>query len=311
MRPELDALVTATLEGDDPSSWVLKHLLDYCVDLEAQSPERWAGQRTERSSPGPGSANTMPELMYFLPTPAEFEEVKRRFRLSLTQDGRLNVAVMRALYRAADHSVLFPLVDVLQGYDGDPSRYDEVAAAMNILPFATADAPDAGSARARRALEHVRDIGADIVSQGYSLRYWANNSLVEFGDDEGDSQMDEEHPLPEGLVELKAVSEAVLSELFAARTADVVVAVDKLDEQCASHLHGWSALGEGGGHHGHPFCCGERHVGRDQRGLQPVHGTALGYVGLPLGARQLAEAFRGHRRGQVAKARPGPGPCQR
>jgi hypothetical protein len=253
MRKELDQLVSATLEGDDRSGWVLKHLLDYCVDLEARSPDEWEGQSDERAWPDPGWADMMPALAYFLPTPAELEEVKRRFRLDLVQDRRLNPYVMRTLDRAADRSVFFPLVDVLEGYDGDPSRYDEITGAMHILGLAAADVPEADVPRAKHALEHVRDIGTDVTSRGYSLRYWASNALVGFGDEEADPEIDEEHPLAEDRAELAAEISARSAERFAARTAEVLVTVDKLDEQCASHLYSWSSIDSEGAIMGTPL----------------------------------------------------------
>ena len=253
MRSELDKLVSAALQGDDRSGWVLKQLLDYCVDLEARSPDEWDGQRNERAWPDPSWADMMPELAYFLPTPTEFEEVKRRCRLDLLHRGRLNRYVMRSLHRAADRSVFYPLVDVLEAYDGEPSRYDEIAEAMNILGFAADDVPEADRSRANRALGRVRDVGAEVVSGGYSLRYWANNALVGLGDDEAYRQMDEEHPVLDEDFALATEARAGVAERFAAKTAEVLVTVHETDEQCASHLYVWSSFDGGRASMGSPL----------------------------------------------------------
>jgi hypothetical protein len=254
MRTELERLLVRALEGDDDSSIVLKCVLDNCRRLVALSRDEWAGQPAECTWPDLCVQPIAPELAYFLPTPAELEEAMRRLRLKLVEGGRLNVRVLRVLHNLADRSVFFPLVDVLEGYDGDPARYDEVEDAMNILPLATGDAPEAGSSRARRALLHVREVGADVVERGYSLRYWANDALAAFGDDDAERQMDEEErPLPEGWAEQQAKARALFDELYAAKTAEVLVTVDEVDEDCAGHLYVWSSFGDGSGTMGSPL----------------------------------------------------------
>jgi hypothetical protein len=253
MRPELEGLLAATLDGDEQSSWVLKHLLDNCRLLRALSPDEWEGQAAERTWPDLAVTGIADDLAFFLPTPAEFEEAKRRLRLQLVRAERLNVQVASVFHNLADRTVVFPLVDVLEGYDGDPQRYDEIVVAMNTLPHAAGDAHEADSVRARRALEHVRDVGGNVVERGYSLGYWANNALAGFGDEEADRLMFKEHPLPEGWDELEAERNREFEERFAAKTAEVLVTVDKVDEECASHLYIWAPLGDEGAMMGGPL----------------------------------------------------------
>jgi hypothetical protein len=95
MRPELEELIRTTLLGVDDSAMVLKSLLEHCLGLVAASADQWEGQGAERNWPDFVVENVAPELAFFLPTPSEFEEAKRRLRLALTSDGQLNRHVMR------------------------------------------------------------------------------------------------------------------------------------------------------------------------------------------------------------------------
>jgi len=225
MRAELEQLVRATLAGGDDSAMVLKTLLDNCLRVVAASADEWEGQDAERTWPDFAVEGIAPELAFFLPTPAEFEEARRRLRLALTRDGRLNRQVLRVFHDLADHTVLVPLVDVLEGYDGDPSRYAEIAEAMNKLLLAAGNAAEADWLRAKRALQHVREISGDLTEQGYSLRYWADNALVGFGDDQAQQRMEDEHPLTEDRAKRAAEGRQRFEERFAAQTAEVAAAL--------------------------------------------------------------------------------------
>jgi hypothetical protein len=119
------------VDGDRESSHVLMHLLGNCTDLEAVSAGKWEGQLAERTWADLMVKNVRPELAYFLPTPAEFEDAQRRLRLHLVEGERLNVTVVMALDRLADRTVLYPLVDVLEAYDGDATRHEEIQAALH------------------------------------------------------------------------------------------------------------------------------------------------------------------------------------
>jgi hypothetical protein len=83
-----------------------------------------------------------------------------RLRLELMKEGRLNFPVLGTLNDAVDRSLLFPLVDVLEGYDGDPARCAEIELALQCLSRAADDVADRDRLRAKRALEHLRDVGA-------------------------------------------------------------------------------------------------------------------------------------------------------
>jgi hypothetical protein len=221
------------------------HLLDGYVELQerlAAQPERWPAER-----PSPDHS-VEPGWAYFLLTPAEFEETLRRLRLELVKEGRLNFPVMRTLNDAVDRSLLFPLVDVLEGYDGDPARCTEIELALQCLSRAADDVPDRDRLRAKRAVEHVRNVGADVTENGFSLRYWADSVLsCSFGDDKGDGQMEELKAPSEGTAELVGGVSRLGDERAAAWTAEVLVIVDKSDEDCASHLYIWSREGDGSG----------------------------------------------------------------
>lgn len=170
---------------------------------------------------------------------AEFEEAKRRLRLCLTKDGRLNIALMRTLDPAADHSVLFPLVDVLLGYDGNRSRYDEIDAAIISSPLPPPltqngqNVPWSKSATLGRtsSARGTRCSTGPITPSWV----WAATRVVRWM-----------RSTPAPASRARAVGEALLGERFAARTADVPVAVAKLDEECASHLYCWSVARHAG-----------------------------------------------------------------
>jgi hypothetical protein len=184
VRAELDQLTEIELAGERDRSQALFHLLDYCQGLEVESPQQWKSQPAQRLSPDLMVEAIVPELAYFLPTPAELDEAKRRLRLHVLHDGRLSANVLGVLGEHADRGVFHPVVDVLESYDGDPSRYNEIVAALQAVPSATFDAPKADAARearARRAIEHVRHVGASVVEHGHSLGFWANSALNALG----------------------------------------------------------------------------------------------------------------------------------
>jgi hypothetical protein len=144
---------------------------------------------------------------------------------------------------------------------------------LHVLPYAALDAPEVDSLRARYAVEHVREVGADVVDRGYSLAYWANNALVGFGDEDAERQLDEAHPLPEDWDEQQAKLSAQLDERFAAMTTEVVLIVDEVDL-------GLSGPGRLLGQR--PLFCGGRYRLRG-RGVQPVHLFAVAYADLRTG----------------------------
>ncbi len=231
MRAELDQLIESALAGERDRSQALFHLLDYCQGLEVESPERWKSQPAQRLSPDLMVEAIVPELAYFLPTPAELEEAKRRLRLHVLHDGRLNANVLGVFGEHADRGVFYPVVDVLESYDGDPSRYDEIAAALQAVPSATFDAPDADApreARARRAIEHVRQVGAGVVEHGHSLGFWANNALNAFGEVE-----DPDRTVAKGAVRLTHNDVASQRDL-ADPLAVIRAATDRLERDIAT-----------------------------------------------------------------------------
>lgn len=245
MRSEVEELVTRSLGDDEESSWLLMHLLDGYVELEERMTEQPGGWPAERPWP---DRCVEPEWTYFLLTPAEFDETLRRLRLELVKQGRLSVPVMRTANEAIDRSFLFPITDVLEGYDGDPSRYDEIELALQCLGTAAGDAPDRDRLRARRAAEHIRDVGADVTKNGFSLRYWAISFLAcTFGDDEAQRQMEEDEHWPEGLDELSERASRTHDERVASWTAEVLVFADQSDGDCAGHLYIWSREAKGRG----------------------------------------------------------------
>jgi hypothetical protein len=177
---------------------------------------------------------------------------------------------------------------VLAGYDGDPSRYAEIEEDMNIVPLAARDAAEADWLRAKRALEHLRDTCGDITEHGYSLRYWANNALLAFGDDEAQQRMEDEYPLSKDLYERVAEAHARFDEGFARRTAEVLVIVDPLDEECASHLSVWTDFGDG---HGRTATALHPLSGPVAEADEDVHVFASPDLGLPTGTKQHSPAF--------------------
>jgi hypothetical protein len=141
VRAELGSLVESALADDPDRCQALSRLLDNCRGLEQESRDRWKGQLVERSWSHDVVEPIVPELANFLPTPGELEEVKRRLRLHLLHDGRLNANVLRVLDRHPDRAVFYSLVDVLEAYDGDPSRSDEIETARRVLADGAFDAP--------------------------------------------------------------------------------------------------------------------------------------------------------------------------
>ena len=144
MRAELEGLVERSLAGERDCCQALFRLLDNCLGLEQESPQRWKGQPEERTWPDNTVQAIAPELTYFLPTPAELEETKRRLRLHLWRDGRLDANVLGTLGHHADRAVFYPLVDLLEAYDGDRARYDEIEATLQAVADAASDVGRAG-----------------------------------------------------------------------------------------------------------------------------------------------------------------------
>jgi len=235
LRPEVAELIVGAIGGDDQSSWTLMHLLDGYVELREWLADQPEGRPAERAWP---DHSVEPGWAYFLLRPAEFEETLRRLRLELVKEGRLNIRVLRTLNDAADRTLLFPLVDVLEGYDGDPLRCAEIELALQLLSRAADDAPDRDRTRARHAVEHARDVGADVTENGFSLSYWANNVLsCNFGDDDAGRRVEEDdEPPSEGTAELVEAASRLRDKRVATWTAEVLVSVDKSDEECAAHL---------------------------------------------------------------------------
>jgi hypothetical protein len=306
LRSEVEELVTGTIGGDDVSSWTLMHLLDGYVELRERLAAQPEGRPAERPWP---DHSVEPGWAYFLLTPAEFEETLRRLRLELVKEGRLNFPVLRTLNDAVDRSLLFPLVDVLEGYDGDPARYAEIELALQCLSRAADDVPDGDRLRAKRAVEHVRDVGADVTENGFSLRYWANNVLsCSFGDDEADRQMEELKAPSEGTAELVEAASRLHDERVAAWTAEVLVFVDASDEDCASHLYIWSRKGDGPGF-GRPILPIAGPAANDGD-FNPYRSLRSGIWGALVDPADLPELFEDVAKAMWRRARPGTGARQ-
>jgi hypothetical protein len=306
LRSEVEELVTGTIGGDDVSSWTLMHLLDGYVELRERLADQPEGRPAERPWP---DHSVEPGWAYFLLTPAEFEETLRRLRLELVKEGRLNFRVLRTLNDAADRSLLFPLVDVLEGYDGDPLRCAEIELALQLLSRAADDVPDRDRTRARRAVEHVRDVGADVTENGFSLRYWANNVLsCNFGDDDAGRRMEERRTPFRGHSRAGGSSLASPDERVATWTAEVLVSVDKSDEECAAHLYIWSRKDDGSGS-GRPVMpiAGPAADGGD---FNPYRSLRSGIWGALVDPADLPELWADIVEGQVAETRPGTGARQ-
>ena len=140
-------------------------------------------------------------------------------------------------------------------------------------------------------------MGADVTENGFSLRYWANSVLsCSFGDDEAGRQMEEFKVPSEGTAKLVEEALRLNEERVAARTAEVLVSVDKSDEDCAGHLYIWSREGDGPGS-GRPIMPIAGPAANDGD-LNPYRSLRSGIWGALVDSADLPELF-----GEVAKAR--------